>query len=124
VSFLHAIPRIEDPLDNESLVYRDEDLRAHATHSVALDGHGLLVVSEREYWAEFAVLAFYCAEDEACAKNVCWQRVFEGSGTTGALRELRHTWWGEPDNAGYIFYPSPLLITSAFRELARWFDEP
>lgn len=51
-----------------------------------------------------------------------YEVVFHGRGTSDPLRELRHTYWGEADNAGYIFYPHAKLITDAFRVLGRWFD--
>lgn len=45
---------------------------------------------------------------------------FHGYGFSGALRECRHTYWGED---GYIFYPNGKAISLAFKELSKYFDE-
>jgi hypothetical protein len=52
---------------------------------------------------------------------VLYDSVFHGSGSVG-LRELRHTYWGIADNAGYIHYPNATLIIDALTQLRRWFD--
>ena len=45
---------------------------------------------------------------------------FHGYGFTLVLRECRHTYWGE---AGYLFYPDGKVISLAFKELAKYFDD-
>ena len=51
-----------------------------------------------------------------------YRMLFHGSGPAASLRECRHTYWGEPDNTGYIFYPPFEVIEAALRELRRFFD--
>lgn len=72
----------------------------------------------QQLWLEFAVLNCLADEEEEMF-DPDQQIVFYGNGPVGGLRELRHTYWGE---SGYIFYPDPLVICSAFVELGRYFD--
>jgi len=73
--------------------------------------------NEEKYWLKFVVFDFFYSD--ADNKNVMLQPVFHGEGTGGALRECRHTWWG--DN-GYIFYPNKNTIELALKELSKYFD--
>jgi hypothetical protein len=45
---------------------------------------------------------------------------FHGYGFSGALRECRHTYWGQD---GYLFYSNGKVISLAFKELSKYFDE-
>ena len=123
MSLLTSIQHARDPMDNDIVVYADADIRAAVTECISLDKEGLLAVSiSRDgLKVDFAVLEFYSTDDDG---GVLYERVFEGEGYAGSLRELRHTWWGEADNAGYIFYPSMRLIADALKHLGKWFDEP
>lgn len=106
-------------------LYADDELRKHATIVIDLEGRGLLAVLEDDIHISFVVASW--AEGPSIENGVevgpnLYERVFHGSGPSGALRELRHTFWGESENSGYIFYPSAKLITDAFKQLQRWFD--
>jgi hypothetical protein len=46
-----------------------------------------------------------------------------GEGPSENLRECRHTYWGDEENSGYIFYPSGPLITAVFERLSAFFDD-
>lgn len=85
---------------------------------------GFFVLDDRTDWICFAVLADvggYSAEDGSIiTEGSC---IFYGEGPSGNLRECRHTYWGEEDNHGYIFYLDGRLITAAFRRLSEFFDE-
>jgi hypothetical protein len=111
---------------NEDPMYADEEVRCKATTVIDLRvidcgrPGGLLCVLENDIHVSFVVLSF--AESTVEGAQTMWHRVFHGSGPSGALRELRHTFWGDPNNAGYIFYPNAKLITEAFHHLNRWFD--
>lgn len=117
------------PDHNDEPVYEEPAIRSVATHVIALAGGGLLAVCEPQgtegTWTEFAVFRF--ASGPATVNGVevspaCYEPVFHGSGPAGFLREMRHTYWGEPSNSGYIFYPPGALIADAFVKLKRWFD--
>ena len=112
--------------EDNRIAYRDADIRAHATEVHDLGQNGLLaVLIQDELWVSFAVFSFESGPstvENDVIEGILWNRVFHGSGPTGVLRELRHTYWGEPDNSGYIFYPSATLITMAFEKLKTWFD--
>lgn len=105
-------------------VYEDAKIRA-AAEVIELAGGGLLAVSEDGIHVSFVVFRFSsgpATRDGIVVSGAEWERVFHGSGPSGALRELRHTCWGEKDNGGYIFYPNGKLIADAFAKLERWFD--
>jgi hypothetical protein len=113
------------PDHNGDPTYADEEVRCKSTTVIELCMHngrpgGLLCVREDDIHVSFVVLTFASSTVEDA--QTMWRRVFHGSGPSGALRELRHTYWGEVDNSGYIFYPNARLITEAFHHLNRWFD--
>lgn len=81
-------------------VYRDADIRAAATHVINLDGRDLIAVLERQVAVSFVVFAF--SQSNVDGSDTLYERVFHGNGFSGSLRELRHTFWGEADNAGYL----------------------
>ncbi|HET7380730.1 MAG TPA: hypothetical protein VFJ24_11865 [Gaiellales bacterium] len=53
--------------------------------------------------------------------NERWSIWAHGSGTTGGLRECRHTWFGE-DSDGYVFYLNRSDMEFLLDNLARFFD--
>lgn len=91
-----------------------------ATHQFNLPGDGWLLVNESDSRVDFAVFRFSSsAVDGSGARHTL---VMHGVGYSGSLRECRHTYWGEGDNGGYIFYPHFSQITAALDFLRRWFD--
>lgn len=107
-------------------VYWEPEVRAAATTIVDLPG-GLLAVAEPldGSWTHVAIFAYVggpATQNGVEVEPRCYQRIMHGEGPSGSLRELRHTHWGDPHNAGYIFYPSANLICAAFSALERWFD--
>lgn len=78
-------------------------------------GEVLVAVREEGIKVEFVVLSWCSASDQGSE----YEHVFHGYGYSGALRELRHSYWGED---GYIFYPQASVITSALTMLKEWFD--
>ena len=114
---------------NGDMMYAEPDIIAAATVALELAGGGLLAVCESDdadsSWTEVAVFHFHCGpatKDGVAVGPALYDRVFHGGGPAGSLRELRHTYWGEADNAGYIFYPNGKLIVDAIAKLRRWFD--
>lgn len=109
--------------------YREADVRALPGVEVVEFGGGelgLLAVATRPgpLWIEFALLAWCATESPGPGTPEVrhYTRVFDGQGAGGALRELRHTYWGDPANGGYLFYPSRRLVAEAMEVLGRWFD--
>lgn len=105
----------------ERTCYAIDDIRAKATVVRDLPG-GILAVLEHDDEAvivSFIVLELYSGEASNGSPDL-YTKVFTGWGVSGALRELRHTSWGDDD--GYLAYPSAALIVGAFRELGEWFD--
>lgn len=68
----------------------------------------------------FAVMEWESSNHDG--SDVRYRLVFHGEGFSGRLRELRHSWWGEPDNAGYMYYPSFEVLSAALTALQKWFD--
>ena len=75
---------------------------------------------EEKLWLHFAVLEFH--SQIYGEENIELTQCFHGEGPSGALRECRHTYWGEKDNGGYIFYPKKRTIIAALDELSKYFD--
>lgn len=109
---------------NDNPVYAEPDIRRIATRVIDLP-RGLLAVRIEGIHVE--VVLFELSGGPMTRNGIevdpaTYNRVFHGSGPSGSLRELRHTYWGEPDNSGYIFYPNGKLIAAAFEALKEWFD--
>ncbi len=80
--------------------------------------HRLLVhVDDEGAWIVWALFERDGADDDG---DVDYSLVAHGCGISGALREARHTYFGERD--GYLFYVNPGLIAWAFEQLREWFD--
>ncbi len=107
----------------DEMLYLGSHICDVATEVIALDG-GLLAVRQEDIHVSFVVFRRECGEsyvtDQYEPRTPAYYSVlFHGDGPSGSLRELRHTTWGE---SGYIYYPNGLLISDAFKHLARWFD--
>ncbi len=91
-------------------------------HKVEPLPNGYIVLDDADLWVRFAILEFVTEYDSEDGRRVTEATcLFYGEGPSGNLRECRHTYWG--DDSGYIFYPSGLLITAAFRRLSDFFDD-
>jgi hypothetical protein len=123
VSFLDRLTAERDETGSDSTVYDLAQIRATSPRCIDLEvGDGLLAVDDRELSVSFAVFQFACGSATQNGVEVSGAKmslVFHGEGPSGALRELRHTYWGED---GYIFYPNGELISKAFVALREWFD--
>lgn len=112
----------------DEMLYLASHIRDTATEVIDLDGRGIIaVLVEDEIHVSFVVFSEECGESIVVGTTepktpAFYSVVFHGNGPSGALRELRHTYWGDPNNAGYIFYPHGKLIADAFAKLDRWFD--
>jgi hypothetical protein len=130
ISVIERLTALTD--HNGDPVYAEPDIRRVATHAIELVGspnqqncNGLLAVCEDGIHVEFSVFRFASGPatiDGVVVEPATYEVVFYGGGPSSSLRELRHTYWGQADNGGYIFYPNAKLITAAFAALRRWFD--
>ena len=115
---------IKSIANNDDKVFALDAVRLVADRVIDLPRDGKLAVASSGGWVSFVVLGFAYSETDATGVHMV--HIFHGDGPGGAkgeaLRELRHTYWGEADNSGYIFYPSGALITAALEALEEWFD--
>ncbi len=124
---LHERIPLHVGLANDDPCYWEPEIRAAATTVVDLPG-GLLAVDARDRLSIRIALFAWAggpaidAETNAEVAPNTYQLIMHGEGPGVPLRELRHTYWGAPDNSGYIFYPSAKLICGALEALKRWFD--
>ncbi len=119
---IERIPTEPSPTDASIPLYDVATIRRIATRCIDLPRDGILAVLIEDVHVSFAVFAFAMGESTRNGVVVDGPKVdfvFSGSGPAGALRELRHTQWGEN---GYLHYPSATLIAAAFAALGEWFD--
>lgn len=115
------------PDHHDKPVYWEPEIRAIATTVVDLPG-GLLAVVENggdDTWTHVALFQWVSGPATQNGVEVepnCYEHIMRGEGPAHVLRELRHTYWGEPANSGYIHFPHGELITAAFKALEKWFD--
>lgn len=104
---------------DECLVYVVADQGADAT--IHLGNQAVLAVKTRGDLIDFAVFEWHysAGSSEPPGTPPAHTLLFHGSGVSGALRECRHTYWGED---GYVHYLNFAVVEAAFRELRRWFD--
>lgn len=118
---LTALPKGEVPFSTENTEphYRLKEIQQKATEVIEIGGcHWLALYSEEKLgdgWMEFALfgLSFGDVGEEVVTP------VFHGMGPSGALREMRHTYWGDE---GYLFYAPGKTIAEAFQVLGKYFD--
>lgn len=116
------LKKIEEPLLDNGSYFSLQDAREKFEVRELIKDHAWLVLKrvsdEESVFLDFAVLEF--ATQVVGNEEVECQVVFHGHGLSGALRECRHTWWGEE---GYLYYVNGPTITAAFRALSEFFDE-
>lgn len=122
--------KIEEPDhtgDPGNPVYAEEKIRELATKVVNLGdpahgpgATGLLAIREDDTTVDVALFQWASSNSDMTENK--YELLMHGRGFGGALRELRHTYWGEGDNSGYIFYPPGKLISQAMAALEEWFD--
>lgn len=121
---IDRIPTHQDTSGN-GLVYWEPEIRTAATTVIDLLGGLLAVDHADDLHVSVALFAFSSGPaylgDVEVEPRAC-KRIMHGDGPSGPLRELRHTFWGDQNNGGYVFYPSAALICGAFEALKRWFD--
>lgn len=113
--------------DDDTEVYCENDIRVAATEIVGIPDssnatEGLLAVYVDGINVSFALFQWHGAISNATRDENRYRMLFQGDGTGGSLREMRHAYWGEADNAGYIFYTPRKLICEALTALGKWFD--
>lgn len=107
---------VEDPFENDNVLYSLEYLKKNFSVSSLGESKGFLITTDTSYLIiYFAVMEFYCSDE----KEILLNCIFHGSGPSGNLRECRHIYWGEE---GYTFYPNGILITEAFKKLSEYYD--
>lgn len=122
-----SLPRYAAFGDDDTEVYREGDIRVHATEVVEIPDsssatEGLLAVYVDGINVSFALFQWHDAVSSAPRDENRYRMLFQGDGTGGSLREMRHAYWGEANNAGYIFYTPRKLICEALIALGKWFD--
>lgn len=112
-----------DDDDDGGVVYDLASIRAVAGRCIDLPDSGLIAVQiVDDLHVSFAVFRLDSGPSERDGVIVDGAKmglIFHGNGPTGALRELRHTNWGE---SGYLCYPTAGVISAAFEALKEWFD--
>ncbi len=97
---------------------RSELLRPGVVEKVLVEDQAWLFLQQREdTFVEFAVMEFFCEDDD----DKYLQTVWAGDGTGGSLRELRHSWFGEYQG-GYVFYLRLDTMIAACQALQEYFD--
>lgn len=99
--------------------YSDIQVR-QCSEAVLLPGGSLLVYRIEDMSVNFAMFRF--AESDMGGENTKWSVIFRGGGFSWELREMRHTWWGEPGEEGYVFYLDREAVAAAMVDLGRFFD--
>ena len=104
-------------------VYSSEEVRrvSDVIHHIE-GGHFLAIKRDPKYKGiiDFALYQFNHSDGDG--ENEMWTRIFEGTGPSDGLREMRHIYWGEKDENGYIYYLDMKAVTSAFKILGEYFD--
>ncbi len=76
-------------------------VRANFTVEDLPKSHWLVTHFPDDTHVNYALLGF--VQSDMDGNDTLVHRVFEGVGTGGSLREMRHTYFG-PDLQGYVFY--------------------
>lgn len=106
---------------NETTVYSLDVLRKKfEVKELRHDGWLVLNWDKERFILEFAVLEFHSSEADGADTRA--SLIFHGVGPTDALRECRHTWWGD-EGTGYVFYPNGPVILAAFQALSEFYDD-
>ena len=106
----------------DCFAYSIDGLRSAGFEVRELPGGGWLVLQRdadpENTWLRFAVLDFLSSD--IGGGNSLATCLFYGDGPVGALRECRHTYWGEN---GYVFYLPGKLIAAALHALSEFYDD-
>lgn len=112
-----SIKRILDRLCIAPLNDCNKSFIVKTEHSVYQDfefGHLIMRIhTDNDAIITWACLRYY--DDNSYEVLAC------GDGVSGAMREVRHTYWG-PVNDGYIYNPSRDDMIWILDRLSTWFD--
>lgn len=123
------LPETDKGMDLD-ILYRLGDIRELCSEIVEFEStkSGFLAICEQpnKCSVDFAIFSVVSSHgDDNNREDDCYCIIMYGDGPGGdcdSLRECRHTWWGDSDQAGYIFYPNFELIRQSLTALERWFD--
>lgn len=82
------------------------------------DGWLILNMDENKLWLKFVVMQY----SDCDGTNTFVKTVFHGYGPSDNLRECRHTWWGDSNEEGYIFYPKADIIIASLNALKEFYE--
>lgn len=111
---------------HDDVVYHLQD--QEFDRAIDLPDEGKLLIHIEDTKVDFAVLEWWGGPSTdtktgEVVEPTGYRMAVRGHGFGSPLRECRHTWWGETDNGGYIFYPNFTVIAAAGLALREWFDE-
>ena len=121
------IDRLDPEIDEDhtgDVVYDLAKIKATAPLCIDLEP-GLLAVMDNDGWISFVVFSWHSGpttKDGVVVDGEKMERLFHGCGPAGCLRELRHSYWGEGGNSGYISCLNGKTIINALGRLREWFD--
>jgi hypothetical protein len=122
MDFETILQRLEKEIDgpDQEKAHELEDLKkAFSDHLELIPGSLWVFWREEDVWLNFAFFEFY--QSDADDKNMIVRCFWRGGGTTGSLRELRHSYIGE-DGKGYVFYFNKQRFLRAIEWLSQHFD--
>lgn len=130
-SMTRVPPELEIPPDLDRAVYTMAEIRAKSTRVIELIPKCAVLavlIDPDEVHVSFAVFEFasgpcFMPDGKTTVDGLVDETqmtvLFHGEGPSSALRELRHTYWGED---GYIFYVHADTVIAALNALREWFD--
>ncbi len=119
--FTEKLKPVLSRINDDETLYRLSDIKAAVAEVHLLGQHNAyLAIKSDDNWVEFALFEFAQSDYEETLVQPIWQ----GTGPSEGLRELRHSWFGETsgDMRGYVHYLSMDLMEEAFKILRKYFD--
>lgn len=119
---------IHDPMQKGDRLWSLDELTNCGCDVHVLDAHSSYLaitpnIPDEGRWIEFVVCTFVLSD--VGGANTYVEPWWRGSGPGGrycALRELRHSWFGNSDDKGYVHYLNGTHMRKALSFLEQYFD--
>ena len=120
--FLDNIKKHKSIINSDDTVYKADEVMdiVDEWHKIGNENYTLVIKKDGQTDIVYHFALFRFNSSNMDGSNETWEKIFEGTGPSSSLREMRHIWWG--DEKGYVYYLNMDAVMEAFHILKKYYD--